>query len=69
MSIFHSQINYSNVHVPYSFLYATETAMLAATNFQTTDIGKLARVENNNSLWLLISVAPVLWRPLTSEYQ
>jgi len=61
MTIRHSQISLGQLHVPYNFEYTDESARLAATDFLVTDIGKLARQLNNNSLWMLINNSPAAW--------
>lgn len=50
-----------SIHIPYEFEYANENDRINATGFETTDIGKLAKQTNNNSLWMLTDIAP-LWK-------
>lgn len=52
------------IHVPYQWSYATATARAAATGFVSTDVGKLARQIDNNTLWLLTNVTPT-WAAVT----
>ena len=60
----HSQA--SLVHVPYSWSYADAAARIAATGFVTTDVGKLARQLDDNSLWMLTDDSPVTWTPINT---
>lgn len=46
------------IHAPYQWVYAAETNRLAATGFLSTDVGKLALQQDDNSLWILTSVTP-----------
>lgn len=45
-------------HVPHSWTYADAAARTAATGFITSDLYKLARQADDNSLWLLIATSP-----------
>ena len=38
--------------------YNTEALMLAATGFASTDLGSLAWVKEDNSIWMLVSTSP-----------
>lgn len=55
----HSEL--TNIHVPYNWAYADETAREAATGFTTADVGKLARQLDDNSLWMLVDDSPETW--------
>lgn len=46
------------VHVPYQWAYANAGARTGATGFVSTDVGKLARQTDNNTLWMLTAVTP-----------
>ena len=64
MTIQHSQVPLGNVHVPYNFQYVDAAAREAVlpSAFDAEDIGKLARQEDDNSLWMLTSIDPaVVW--------
>ena len=51
----------THIHVPFNWSYADETERLAATGFVTADVGKLARQEDDNSLWMLTDDSPETW--------
>jgi len=48
----------NGIHVPYAFSYATASARTSATGFASTDVGKLARQTDENSLWMLTDTSP-----------
>lgn len=50
-----------NIHVPYQWTYADAAARGAATGFVVTDVGKLARQLDDNSLWMLTDDTPETW--------
>ena len=61
----HSNYVYTNgIHYPYSFVYSTSTARLAASGFTALDVGKLAWQQNGTgtdgiqSLWMLQAITP-----------
>jgi len=53
------------VHVIHAFVFADETARLAASVI-TTDIGKVARQIDNDIFYVLTSVSPAIWVPINS---
>jgi len=67
MTIQHAQINPSDIHVPYSFVYADAAARTAASGLVVGDIGKFARQLDDNTLWMLTAVTPaVTWSAIGS---
>jgi len=60
MSI-HRELTGVQIHVPYAWAYADATARAAASGFITSDVGKLARQMDNNSLWILTDDSPTTW--------
>jgi hypothetical protein len=46
----------------YLWEYADATARGAATGFTTSDVGKIARQLNDNTLWMLTDDSPVTWQ-------
>jgi len=62
----HKNAILDDIHKPYSFEYADETARLAATGFVTADIGKLARQISPESLWTLTSITPT-WNTVSGD--
>lgn len=62
--MFHSRA--SKVHVPYAFTYANVSSMNNDTNLLLEDVGKLAKVLSNNSLYMLITHDPVLWSVISA---
>ena len=62
----HSQQTITDgIHIPYAFQYADTNSRLNATGLLATDIGKLARQLNDDSLWLLSNNNPVIWTPVS----
>lgn len=55
----HSEL--TNIHVPYNWTYADETAREAAAGLTSSDVGKLARQLDDNSLWMLTDDSPLTW--------
>lgn len=55
---FHSAEAVGSIHIPYQWEYANEALRISASGFVSTDIGKLARQLDNNSLWMLIGTVP-----------
>lgn len=56
--IYHASLTGTNIHRPYAWEYADETARLAAAGFAAGDVGKLARQLDDDSFWLLTAVTP-----------
>ncbi len=50
--------NLTNVHRVYNYTYTTTLDMTSATGFINSDIGKVARVTSDDSLWMLVSTDP-----------
>lgn len=46
------------IHVPYAWTYASASSREGATGFVSSDVGKLARQIDDNSLWMLVAVTP-----------
>lgn len=57
----HSSIPVGQMHVAYNWSYADATAREAASGFVAGDVGKLARQEDSNALWMLANHSPVTW--------
>lgn len=47
--------------LPYLWEYADATARTGASGFTVSDVGKLARQLDDNTLWMLIDDSPVTW--------
>lgn len=54
----HKGLTGTDIHVPYTYVYANATARNAATGFVSADVGKLARQTDDNSLWILTATTP-----------
>ena len=54
----HSALTGTNIHVPYAWSYADQTAREAASGFAAGDVGKLALQEDDDSLWILTATTP-----------
>jgi hypothetical protein len=50
------------IHIPYQWTYDDETEREAASGLVSTDVGKLARQLDDNSLWMLTDDDPVTWK-------
>lgn len=46
------------IHIPYAFTYADAAARTSDTSRTSVDIGKFARQLDDNSIWMLVSIAP-----------
>ena len=57
----HKDLTLTNIHRPYAWTYADQTAREAATGFVAADVGKLSLQEDTNFLYMLITTAP-LWQ-------
>lgn len=57
----HRDLTGVQIHVPYAWSYANETAREAATGFTASDVGKLSRQLDDNTLWMLTDDSPVTW--------
>lgn len=51
-------VNADGIHTGFSYVYADETARLAASGFVADDIGKIAWQQDNNTTWILTAVTP-----------
>lgn len=51
-----------NMHVPYAWEYANQSAREAGIGVDASGVGKLARQLDDNTLWMLISASPVTWK-------
>lgn len=60
--MFHSKVTLGDIHIPHQWEYADATARGAASGFISTDVGKLARQLDNNSLWILTNYSPIAWQ-------
>lgn len=57
----HDQQPAGEIHIVYNWSYADAATRGAAVGFVAGDVGKLARQEDNNTLWMLIDDSPVTW--------
>ncbi len=58
MPIEHSDIPIAEVHIPYTYSYASSVARTGASGFAAGDVGKFARQTDDNSIWMLIATTP-----------
>lgn len=61
MTSLHKHQQLSEVHSPISFTYDNETNRNAATGFVSGDLYKLSVQLDNNTIWMLESIDPVVW--------
>ena len=57
----HKSLLIGDIHSIVAFTYADEAARLAATGFVASDLYKIARQADNDYLYLLTSVSPIVW--------
>jgi hypothetical protein len=60
----HKNITPTDNHVVHSFVYADAAARGAASGFASTDIGRVALQQSDNTLWALVGYSPVTWAAL-----
>ena len=64
--VLHKDVALSNMHHPYSWVYADETAREAATGMVPGDVGGLAFQTDDKSVWVLEDDSPVTWASIGS---
>ena len=62
---FHKNLPVDDSHFAHAWEYADETQREGASGFDSSEVGKLARQLDNNSLWMLTSTTPT-WMEITS---
>ena len=60
----HKDMTSTNVHVVHAYTYATQATLWAASGFTAADVGKVALVSDDDSLWLLQATTPI-WLPIS----
>lgn len=55
------QTTTDGIHTPVAFIYANQSARLAASGFVSTDLNKVALQQSDNTLWLLTDTAAPTW--------
>lgn len=63
---FHNELTGTDIHVPYAYTYANQSARTGATGFVTADVGKLALQSDENSLWMLTATTPT-WLEISAH--
>jgi len=53
----------NNVHPPYAFSFASASTRAAGTGYTlaASDVGKIARQTDDNTLWMLLDDSPITW--------
>jgi hypothetical protein len=51
------------IHIPYQWIYLTAAIRQASTGFISSDVGKLARQLDDDSLWMLTATTPT-WKQM-----
>jgi hypothetical protein len=64
----HKDTQTGDVHIPYQWSYADESARVSSSGFVVTDVGKLSRQEDDNTLWILTAITPT-WAQIGSSSQ
>ena len=54
----HKNVSFTDSHFAHAFEYANAAARTSATGFVASDVGKLARQLDENSLWVLSATTP-----------
>lgn len=54
----HADAGVGEIHVPYNWSYADAAARTGAGGFVAGDVGKLARQEDDNTIWILTATTP-----------
>jgi hypothetical protein len=62
----HVNITPADNHVAQSLVYPDASARLTATGFLSTDVGRIAQQQSDNSFWILTSCSPVSWALLST---
>jgi hypothetical protein len=57
----HRDLPIGEIHLPYQWAYDNATLRETATGFVATDVGKLARQTDDDSLWMLTEDDPAAW--------
>jgi hypothetical protein len=57
----HNDVPLGNIHIPYNFEYADAAARTAATGFVAADVGKFARQDDDNTIWMLLNDVTPTW--------
>jgi len=57
----HLQSVAEGIHIPYNWEYADAAARTGAAGLVATDVGKLARQTDDDTLWMLVDDSPVTW--------
>ena len=57
----HKDATPPDVHIPYSWIYANQTARESATGLVAADVGKFSRQTDDNTIWMLTNHSPVTW--------
>ena len=65
---FHSKQRPSDgIHTPIAYEYANSAARDAATGFVAADLNKFSIQQDDNSIWVLVSIAPIEWALVSSS--
>jgi len=57
----HTDLEVGEIHIPYNWSYADQTAREAAVGFVPTDVGKLALQVSDKTFWMLDVYDPSEW--------
>jgi len=67
MAVKHKNLTVSHgIHIPYAWTYASSAERTSATGFSNSDIGKLARQLDDNTLYMLTATTPT-WTPINAD--
>ena len=58
MSGLHGAQGVGEIHIPYNWTYADQSAREGASGFVAEDVGKFARQLDDNSVWMLTATTP-----------
>lgn len=63
----HKNITGDDIHIVHTWSYADSTARLAATGFTSSDVGKIAEQQSDETWWLLTNYSPITWKDITAS--
>lgn len=67
LKIYHKDLTAVDLHVLQSLIYADEVGRTEDTELSTTDIGRIALQEDNNSFWILRNHVGPVWDPINNS--
>lgn len=60
--LLHESVPPQEVHRPYSFIFSDNEERLSSLSPTSSDKGKFAYVESDNTIWILLDTNPIKWK-------